>query len=203
MAAYKKILEERNAENRQKSERNRRAMIARRNREAQNYVEQEWSSMSALERELQQIEAQLDNEDETPVAGRRKKKNKKCKKKGRRTQQITSSSSSESNSDVELSNDDNDDRSNRDNDEQAQTNDNELPENDNVSPTDDAAVVSSNNQDLTPETNGTFQSEGLYCGPCHKTFRSDAAFDNHVRSRRHIQRVAEANVLPQDGGDEL
>lgn len=63
VAENRKKLEAKAKENQLKAEQLRRQQIEKRNKELENYCESEWSSMSALEEELKQIEERLDNSE--------------------------------------------------------------------------------------------------------------------------------------------
>ncbi|XP_023232548.1 dnaJ homolog subfamily C member 21-like [Centruroides sculpturatus] len=112
--AYKKVLEEKTAENTKKMEEQRRRQILERQKNFENFRETEWTSMSKLEGSLQEIEAQLDKE-----FGK------------------------------------------EENEEEDQDDDD-----DNSEPLED-----------------------LYCVACDKSFRSEKAFSNHEKSKRHKENV--------------
>lgn len=113
--AYKKILEAKVAENTRKMEEQRRKQILEREKNFENFKETEWTSMSKLEGNLQEIEAHLDKE----FGG-------------------------ELNENIEEQNDD------------------------------------ENNECL----------DDLYCVACDKSFRSEKAFHNHEKSKRHKENVS-------------
>ncbi|XP_059151673.1 dnaJ homolog subfamily C member 21-like [Physella acuta] len=136
--AYKKKLEERHAEIEAKTRQKREDDIRDRKKKLESYQEADWSAMSALEKDLQQLEAHLD--------------------------------------------------------EHFGEVDNGLM--------DDLAEDNEANGD-----EDILYMDELYCVACNKSFKSDKAFSNHEKSRKHKEMVAiiaqqmqeeEAGELPTD-----
>ncbi|KAH9488825.1 DnaJ sub C member 21 [Bulinus truncatus] len=125
--AYKKKLEERHAEIEAKTKQKREEELMERKRKLENYKEAGWSAMSGLEKDLQQLEAHLDEHF-------------------------------------------------------GDVNDGPLEE----------------NGDVNDEEEEELYVDDLYCVACNKSFKSDKAFSNHEKSRKHKEMVAMITQEMQD-----
>uniref|UniRef100_A0A2C9LFZ6 C2H2-type domain-containing protein n=1 Tax=Biomphalaria glabrata TaxID=6526 RepID=A0A2C9LFZ6_BIOGL len=126
--AYKKKLEERHAEIEAKTKQKREEELRERKKQLENYKEAGWSAMSGLEKDLQQLEAHLDEHF-------------------------------------------------------GEVNDGPLDEND----------------ELCENGEEELYLDDLYCVACNKSFKSDKAFSNHEKSRKHKEMVA---IIAQEMQDE-
>ncbi|XP_005108749.1 dnaJ homolog subfamily C member 21 [Aplysia californica] len=120
--AYKKFIEERNAEIERKTKAKREEQLRDRQKRMENYQEASWSAMSELEKDLEQLEAHLDRhfgdgEEDVPGAPE----------------------------DAELE---------------------------------------------TEDVEEELYLDELYCVACNKAFKSDKAFSNHEKSKKHKEMVA-------------
>src|SRR5690348_7303185 len=73
--AHRKQLDEINDQNRKKSKENRAQQLSARQKELENFTENEWMSMAQLEKDLKEMESNYDQEAKTKKKG--KKKNRK------------------------------------------------------------------------------------------------------------------------------
>lgn len=153
---HRRQLELINEQNRKKTAEHRAKQLKERRKELENFQENEWASMSKLEKDLRDIENEIEQQ-----LKKDKKRNKK--KKGRGVQQ----------------------------DEQEEAAGDDVQENGATGGDDHVADDIDDDDEEEPDE--------LYCIACDKAFKTQNAFENHEKSKKHKAKVAElAAALAQD-----
>lgn len=174
MDKYRKMLEAKTVENRQKSENHRRKVIEERNKAFESYVESEWTSLQGMESALKNIETTAaDYYDNVSKKG----KNKKKKKKGNQGEEEET---------IEGENDANE----------------PLPEDDSSCTNGQKKTVAAAEPTLDGEEEEE-EETGFYCPVCRKAFKTLKSYENHEKSKKHFIALERYNIqLAEDEEDE-